>query len=162
MMHPRQLNGRAQIVSPVEVEQRLRDGTEDARAAGATEGEPGGGLVRFRGRGEGGVVNDEGGGGRERALRGGGVVEGGSCGSGGRSVQESVDGRKGNGEEGRGEGKGDIRANPNALLIPGVAKSSISSFRIMPVSRSMTLEPKIRLTVVVSDTAPPHWSIVER
>lgn len=55
----------------------------------------------------------------------------------------------------------DSRLRPNASGMPGVAKSSISSLRMMPVLASSTREPKMRLTVDVSATAPPHWSMVD-
>ncbi len=51
--------------------------------------------------------------------------------------------------------------NPNAFGIPGIEKSSISSFRMMPVSGSITREPNTRLIVDVIDTAMPFESTTD-
>jgi len=51
--------------------------------------------------------------------------------------------------------------NPNAFGTPGIEKSSISSFRMIPVSGSITWEPNSRLTVDVTDTAMPLESTID-
>lgn len=49
-------------------------------------------------------------------------------------------------------------ANPNPFDIPGVEKSSISSFQTMPNSGDCTTAPNQRLTVEVADTPLPSAS----
>ena len=52
---------------------------------------------------------------------------------------------------------------PNALGTPGVSeKSSIWSLSTMPVLPATRCAPKVRFTVVVSATAFPSASIIER
>jgi len=51
--------------------------------------------------------------------------------------------------------------NPNVFGTPGIEKSSISSFRMTPVSGSITWEPNGRLIVVVTDAAMPLESTID-
>jgi len=50
---------------------------------------------------------------------------------------------------------------PNPFGTPGVEKSSISLFRMTPVTGSRTWLPKMKLTVEVMDTAIPVLSSTE-
>jgi hypothetical protein len=52
------------------------------------------------------------------------------------------------------------KANGNSY--PGIEKSSISSFKIMPVTGSIRRAPKSKLTVEVRATAPSFSSTTER
>lgn len=161
VVHPRELNRAREVVAPVEVEQGLRNGAKDARAARAAHREPHG-----VGRG---VVHDEGRRRRKGPLAAGGVVEGRGCEFQSRSVSPFCASSKApissplvhrstRAEHARAM---NARLKPNASGMPGVAKSSSSSLRMMPVLASMTREPKMRLTVDVRATAPPQRSMVD-
>lgn len=165
-MHTRLLDRVREVVAPIQVEQSLGHGAKDATPSRAAEGQ-----VHFRG---GRVVHDQRRCRRERSLAAFRVVERRSCATLKVGIKKarvnaciSVRGlfpilgclhsvrRNGGTSQ-------NSRRRPNASGNPGVEKSSISSLRMMPVLVSMTREPKIKLTVVVSETAPPHWSMTER
>lgn len=48
-----------------------------------------------------------------------------------------------------------VGMNPNELFLPGTLKSSISLFKMTPVSGTISRDPKIVLIVVVSDMLRP-------
>lgn len=51
-----------------------------------------------------------------------------------------------------------LGGTPKSLLKPVVEKSSMPSLKVIPVRRPRSLEPKYRLTVVVTATACPFLS----
>lgn len=53
-----------------------------------------------------------------------------------------------------------VGMNPNELFLPGTLKSSISLFRMTPVSGTINRDPKIVLMVVVSEMLSPDSSAV--
>ena len=54
-----------------------------------------------------------------------------------------------------------LGGTPHPFGTPGIEKSSISSFRMMPVSGSMTCDPKTRFMEDVIETAIPLESMME-
>jgi hypothetical protein len=54
-----------------------------------------------------------------------------------------------------------LGGTPHPFGTPGIEKSSISSFKMTPVSGSMTCDPKTRFMEEVMETAIPFESIME-